>query len=44
MIVEFTIDCPMKQISDFEYMGTTHIGWSSETGTFKYNYKEKGVY
>lgn len=37
MIVQFTIDCPMKQVSDFEYMGRTHIGYSDELVTFKYN-------
>jgi len=44
MIVQFTIDCPMKQVSDFEYMGRTHIGYSDELVTFKYNLRKKRGY
>lgn len=44
MTVQFTIDCPMKQVSDFEYMGRTHIGYSDELVTFKYNLTKKRGY
>lgn len=44
MTVQFTIDCPMKQVSDFEYMGRTHIGYSDELVTFKYNLRKKRGY
>lgn len=37
MTVQFTIDCPMKQVSDFEYMGRTHIGYSDELVTLNTN-------
>lgn len=44
MVVEFSIDCGMKQVNDFEYMGRTHIGYSDEVITFKYDSKKKRGY
>lgn len=44
MIVEFTIDCPMKQVSESEYIGATHIGYSEEVTMFRYNSKTKRGY
>lgn len=44
MIAEFSIDCAMRQISDSEYMGSTHIGYSDEVVTFKYNLKNERGY
>ena len=44
MVVEFLIDCAMRQVVDSEYMGSTHIGYSDELITFKYNSKTKRGY
>lgn len=44
MVVEFLIDCAMRQVADSEYMGSTHIGYSDELITFKYNSKTKRGY
>lgn len=45
MVVEFLIDCAMRQVVDSEYMGSTHIGYSDELITFKYNSKtQKGLH